>query len=859
MFNNAENSHITGGSFNITTTYNTINIASSCQTLDVLHKRVAPNAILNAGGRADEVRCHPGTREDVIDRIDNWGGRRNGLMAPMFWLSGPAGAGKSAIMQTIAERYDQRGVPHANFFFFRQDSSRSHTSALVATLLHQIILLYPSLRDRVATLLSTNPLIFDSILEIQLAQLIVAPLRIIQQSSSVYHPLVLLIDGLDECDSECKRSQQQILRAFDQVLAEHPCPFLLLVASRDESQIQAAFNKISSPCFKLYLDDQYSPKSDIRFFVNAQFEQVRQTHPLANMLDATWPSVEDVDSIVEKSSETDFDRHESALWLNKLLHRIHKLNNTFVTNVKAGNAPSLDVLYKRVAPNAILNAGGRADEVRCHPGTREEVISRIEKWGDAKDGLTAPIFWLSGPAGAGKSAIVQTIAERCEQRKIPHANFFFFRADSSRSHASPLLATLLHQILLLYPSLRDRVATVLSTNPLIFDSGLEAQLAQLIVMPLRTIQQSSSEHHPLVLLIDGLDECDSESKRSQQQILHTFDKVLAEQSCPLRLLVASRDESQIRAAFNRLSASCLQLYLDDEYSPASDIRLFVNAQFEQVKKTHPLAHTLNSDTWPSVDDINYIVEKSSGQFIYAATVMRFISDSSASPMLSLERVRGAAQLATKSPFSQLDALYTYILSQVNDQDALKDILHADLSKGNGRPSLMEVLELYNQKYTQTTVLSCLADITSIARYQSDRLLFYHASFSDYLSDQSRSGDYFVDLAAFFYNILPMACKLIISSKEYQRTQSWIYYEIRGLRKLDKLPPGLMQMLDKSKALICVVIKPSETSIFKKIYNLCACDDDVRHCRRIIRCWFDRVNIRDGLGASVSRIPFSHRP
>lgn len=42
------------------------------------------------------------------------------------------------------------------------------------------------------------------------------------------------------------------------------------------------------------------------------------------------------------------------------------------------SASSLDVLYRHVAPNAILNAGGRADEVRGHPGTREKVIGRIE-------------------------------------------------------------------------------------------------------------------------------------------------------------------------------------------------------------------------------------------------------------------------------------------------------------------------------------------------------------------------------------------------------------------------------------------------------------------------------------------------
>jgi hypothetical protein len=430
------------------------------------------------------------------------------------------------------------------------------------------------------------------------------------------------------------------------------------------------------------------------------------------------------------------------------------------------------MLHKRVAPHAILNAGGRADEVRCHPGTREEVFCRIEKWRDAQDGLTPPIFWLSGPAGAGKSAIVQTIAEHCDQRGVPQANFFFFRTDNSRSNAFPVVATLLHQIILLYPSLRNSVATALSTNPVLFDSSLENQLAKLLITPLRNIRRSSSTYRPLLLLIDGLDECDSENKRSQEQILHAFDNFLAEDPCLFCLLVASRDEPQIKMAFNEISSPFFSLYLDSQYSPESDIRVYVNDQFKRVRKRHPLAHTLNA-TWPSVKDIEGIVEKSSGQFIYATTVMRFISDSSASPVLSLDKVQGAAKITTKSPFAQLDAVYTYILSQVDDQEALKDILHAhfliqDVSK-NGfvksrrlkhpKVPLAHLLEIYNPRYSRAMIHSCLAELTPIVWYTDENeLLFHHASFPDYLGDQSRSKDYFVDIDAFNFKILPAVWK-----------------------------------------------------------------------------------------------------
>ncbi|KAF5324407.1 hypothetical protein D9619_011189 [Psilocybe cf. subviscida] len=544
------------------------------------------------------------------------------------------------------------------------------------------------------------------------------------------------------------------------------------------------------------------------------------------------------------------------------------------TNFNTVNEPSLDVLHKRVAPNAILNAGGRADEVRCHHGTREEVIGRIEKWGDSQDGLTAPIFWLSGPAGAGKSAIVQTIAERCDQRGVPHANFFFFRADTSRSNASPLIATLLHQIILLHPSLRDPVAAILSTNPLIFDSVLDNQLVQLIVTPLRAIQQSSSIYRPLVLLIDGLDECDSESKRSQQQILHAFDKILAEPPCPVRLLVASRDEPQITMAFKEMASQLVPLYLDSKYSPDRNIRVFVDYQFTKLRKTHALAYTLDA-ICPTVEDINYIVEKSSGQSIYAATVMRFMSDSSASPMLSLERVQGAARLATKSPFSHLDAIYSYILSQADDQEALKDVLHAqllvnkmvelkldlymmDVDSKISAPEipLMQLLGLFNQRYTKQLVLSCLADLTPIARYEfeSHKLLFYHASFSDYLLNRMWSSEYFVDIAAFAFKILPVVWSLM-ESKAHCRI--WLEFGLVGLSLLQKSPPGFMNMLASSKN-VWPDIPLMYSSVFELVHNFCICDDDVINFRRIIRQWINGLNFAQVEFDDIENIPFSTR-
>ena len=80
-------------------------------------------------------------------------------------------------------------------------------------------------------------------------------------------------------------------------------------------------------------------------------------------------------------------------------------------------------LHALLAP---VDAGyNRGDQVAtCLIGTRKELIAKIERWIDHdKD---HPICWLNGPAGSGKLAVAQTIAEHCNDNRRLAASFFFF-------------------------------------------------------------------------------------------------------------------------------------------------------------------------------------------------------------------------------------------------------------------------------------------------------------------------------------------------------------------------------------------------------------------------------------------------
>ena len=114
--------------------------------LDLLHKEVAQAALHNSGERFDPPKCHPNTRIAVLEKIMNWLLKNAGQKALIMWLYGPAGAGKSAIVQTIAEKLFAQKLLLAGFFFSRTDSRRNHERSLVATIAYQAALTLPETR-----------------------------------------------------------------------------------------------------------------------------------------------------------------------------------------------------------------------------------------------------------------------------------------------------------------------------------------------------------------------------------------------------------------------------------------------------------------------------------------------------------------------------------------------------------------------------------------------------------------------------------------------------------------------------------------------------------------------------------------
>ncbi|KIM75330.1 hypothetical protein PILCRDRAFT_53529, partial [Piloderma croceum F 1598] len=113
--------------------------------------------------------------------------------------------------------------------------------------------------------------------------------------------------------------------------------------------------------------------------------------------------------------------------------------------------------------------------------TRKELIAKIERWIDHdKD---HPICWLNGPAGSGKSAVAQTIAEHCNDNRRLAASFFFFRGSGYRSKFERFIPTLAYQLSLSVPATEPFIRRVLQSEPAITHQSRSYQFQKLMIEP----------------------------------------------------------------------------------------------------------------------------------------------------------------------------------------------------------------------------------------------------------------------------------------------------------------------------------------------------------------------------------------
>ncbi|KAJ2913641.1 hypothetical protein MD484_g6780, partial [Candolleomyces efflorescens] len=458
--------------------------------------------------------------------------------------------------------------------------------------------------------------------------------------------------------------------------------------------------------------------------------------------------------------------------------------NTYNSYGERPPKTAIEKLREHVAAGALHNSAERCDAPKCHPETRVAVQDEVVSWirdGDA-DEEPKKIMWVTGPAGAGKTAIIGSVAATCQGKGILGAAHFFSALSASANRRSKryLVPTLAYQLAQhkAMANVAEEIFSAVERNPLVFEQTLEAQLDQLILEPLRACRDHPQVEWPRAILIDGLDECEADqyhdsarskaplrsSEDDQTEILSVLKRATDDPDFPFRVVIASRPEHAIKHFFNDFEKPVArELFLNEKYNPGADMELYLESEFARIRRQH--RHLPPS--WPSKDVRETLIANASGQFIYVATVARFMKGTG-DPRLLLDQVLqlpGIKASTIASPFAILDALYAHILSRGSGshlriiwlnllfrEEYLNKSSNVGLSElwsqsaPKDQPSAA-VARVFLESYPGEA-LDVFRNLNSLLYFplMEDRASFslYHKSLVDFLVEPARSGKLYVN-------------------------------------------------------------------------------------------------------------------
>ncbi|KAK6507721.1 hypothetical protein TWF481_006143 [Arthrobotrys musiformis] len=294
--------------------------------------------------------------------------------------------------------------------------------------------------------------------------------------------------------------------------------------------------------------------------------------------------------------------------------------------------------------------------------------------------------------------------------------------------------------------------------------GHREQFNKLIFQPLSKLNRLTSRPNQpqaqAVLVIDALDECDSED--DQKLIISLLARLREVNSAiEIRVLLTSRPEVPERLGFNALPGDTHQdIVLQEIPGVEEDITLFLESEFAEICKSHLLPAQ-----WPGRERICKIAKMAVPLFIFAATVCRFVDDSD--PEEQIEIIMGYQSdsavfaLRDESGWHARQSAKTYlpILHQLTKSPSPREALTADfrlivgtiINLASPLPisSLSKILAMSENKINAK--LKRLHSVLDIPTQSNPRapIRMFHLSFRDFLSgqflrDNSDFRDFWID-------------------------------------------------------------------------------------------------------------------
>lgn len=351
---------------------------------------------------------------------------------------------------------------------------------------------------------------------------------------------------------------------------------------------------------------------------------------------------------------------------------------------------------------------------------------------------------MSGMAGTGKTTLAYSLCEWLEKNNQLGASFFCSRTSSSCRDLNRIVPSIAHQLARYSPPFRSELCKVLDGEPGVGKKNIVKQFEKLLQGPLSGVKAAIPEG--VVVVIDALDECeDTHGVRLMLEMLLKFATNL-----PLNFFVASRPEPTIRNKMISsigIPRSIMHLHEIEQSIVKEDIKKYL---------TEALSPMIPP---PKHSQIDQLARNAGKLFIYAATTVRYIYPDDDTAADSNARLQTMVAMNFDRPsregpslqYAELNQLYNIVLASALNHKRLEDTELENMRRVlwtvvcAREPMSVQTLGLL-LNLTDQQVSSALQPLRSVLHVSegSDAVSTLHASFPDYMFDQSRSDRFHCD-------------------------------------------------------------------------------------------------------------------
>jgi WD40 repeat protein len=343
---------------------------------------------------------------------------------------------------------------------------------------------------------------------------------------------------------------------------------------------------------------------------------------------------------------------------------------------------------------------------------REWIFRKVKDW--LADPQAERIFWIVGAPGMGKTALSAKLAATHREVVAVH---LCQAGHAQKSDARRCVMSIAYQLSTQLPEYEERLNS-LALHTIIRESDAQTLFDRLILQPLSA--EFPDPGRMLVVLIDALDEATRDGRNPLAALLaNGFSKTPPW----LRLIITSRPAPEVKFALQAVTAQAIGAASSDN---EVDLRAFLTRELRT-----PLANVAN----PAAV-VDGIVERSEGNFLYVEWLRREVMAGNISLVDPAGLPRGLGGV-----YSQ------FVTRQWPDVDAFRREIGPalDMIAAAREPlSLAMLAEICGWSERQRNDFELA--LGSLFTVSAGRVVVFHKSLLDWLTDREKAGPYFVAAA-----------------------------------------------------------------------------------------------------------------